>query len=79
MIDPDGPVPLYLQLAALLRERIRSGSLAPDRPIPSIVHLCQEYGLARGTVIHAIDVLRQEGLVHTVPGRGTFVSPPGVF
>lgn len=74
MIDPEGPVPRYVQLAAILRERIRSGALPPDRPIPSILSLQQEFGLARGTVLHAVDVLRQEGLVYTVPGKGTFVA-----
>lgn len=73
MVDPDGPVPLYAQLAALLRDQIASGQLPPNRPIPSVVRLQQEYGLARGTVLHAIEVLRDEGLVQVVPGRGTYV------
>jgi DNA-binding GntR family transcriptional regulator len=29
-----------------------------------------------GTVMHAFDVLRGEGLVRTIPGRGMFVVPP---
>jgi len=74
MIDPEGPVPLYQQLAAILRERIRDGELRVDRPIPSILSLQQEFGLARGTVMHAVEVLRQDGLVYTVRGKGTFVA-----
>jgi hypothetical protein len=31
-------------------------------------------GLAVGTVRRAIDILAKEGLVQTVPGRGTFVT-----
>jgi GntR family transcriptional regulator len=76
MIDPEGMEPLYLQLAAILRGRIERGDLLPNRPIPSILSLQQEYGLARGTVIHAVNVLRAEGLVKTVIGRGTFVVGP---
>ena len=75
MIDPEGPDPLYLQLAAVLRERIRAGVYPPNRPIPSVVSLQQEFGLARGTILHAVEVLREEGLVRTVQGRGTFVAP----
>lgn len=74
MIDPDGPEPLYRQVAAVLRERIESGVLPVDRPIPSIPHIQQEFGVARGTAMKAVDILRDEGLVHTVPGRGTYVK-----
>lgn len=37
--------------------------------------LQQEYGVGRDTVLRAIDILREEGLVFTVPRRGTYVSP----
>lgn len=73
MIDPDGPEPLYQQVAAILRGRIERGELLPNRPVPSALALQQEFGIARGTALHALDVLRQEGLVRTVPGRGTYV------
>jgi len=73
MIDPDGPVPLYRQLADLLREQIQRGELRPNRRIPSVATLQQEYGLARGTVLHAVKVLVDEGLVYVVTGRGVYV------
>lgn len=75
MIDPEGPEPLYRQVAAILRERIESGALQPNRPIPSAAQIQQEFGVARGTALHAIEVLRTAGLVRTVPGRGTYVVP----
>ncbi|MFJ6200219.1 GntR family transcriptional regulator [Micromonospora sp. NPDC092111] len=74
MIDPEGPVPLYQQLAAILRERIERGDLVPNRPIPSVARLQQEYGLARGTILHTVRVLVDEGLVYVVPGKGAFVK-----
>lgn len=73
MIDPEGPDPLYQQLADLLAGRIERGELVPNRPIPSVATLQQEYGLARGTILHALRVLRERGLVRIVPGRGAFV------
>jgi DNA-binding GntR family transcriptional regulator len=36
--------------------------------------LSQEHGVAIGTVKHAIEILRAEGLVRTVIGRGIFVT-----
>ncbi|MEH1012455.1 winged helix-turn-helix domain-containing protein [Micromonospora sp. CPCC 206060] len=76
MIDPEGPVPVYQQLAAILREQIERGDLLPNRPIPSVARLQQEYGLARGTILHTVRVLVSEGLVYVVPGKGTFVKAP---
>lgn len=74
-IDLRSAVPAYRQLAGILREQIESGKLAADQPVPSEATLVQEYGIARGTVRRAIEVLRDEGLVVTVQGRGSFVSP----
>jgi GntR family transcriptional regulator len=74
-VDPLSSVPVYQQVAAILRARIASGELAPDRPVPSEAQLVQEYGIARGTARRAIEILRDEGLVITVQGRGTYVRP----
>jgi DNA-binding transcriptional regulator YhcF (GntR family) len=73
MIDPMSGVPVYRQLADLLREQIASGELAPRTPLPSAKTLAQEHGIAIGTVTRAVDVLREEGLVRTIPGRGVWV------
>ena len=75
-IDRDGPTPVYVQLAAILRERIKAGELPPGRALPSETTLMQEHGLARETVRKAVRVLRDEGLVQIVQGRGVYVLPP---
>lgn len=67
------PVPLYTQLADILREMIAKGEFQPRSPLPSESYLQQEQGIARGTVRTAIGILRDEGLVVTISGRGTFV------
>jgi len=68
------PIPLYTQLADILRERIKSGELPPRSLVPSESYLQQEHGVSRGTVRMAISILRDEGLVVTISGRGTFVK-----
>ncbi len=67
--SPDWP---YQQVAATIRERIRAGGLGPR--LPSYMDLAHELEVSPMTVQRAIRVLRDEGLVHTVPGRGTFVT-----
>jgi DNA-binding GntR family transcriptional regulator len=67
------PTPLYTQLADILREMIKSGELQPRSALPSESYLQQQHGVSRGTVRMAVSVLRDEGLVVTIGGRGTFV------
>jgi GntR family transcriptional regulator len=73
-VDHEGDEYVYVQLAAILRDRIRSGSLPPGRALPSARQLSQQYEVAIGTVKRAIELLRDEGLVRTVIGRGIFVT-----
>ncbi|WP_189169621.1 GntR family transcriptional regulator [Pilimelia anulata] len=67
------PRPLYQQLAAVLRDQIRAGELAPGARLPTEAVLSQTYDASRNTVRDAIDVLRREGLVESRQGRGAWV------
>jgi GntR family transcriptional regulator len=72
-IDHDAEQPLYLQLAAILHGQIASGKL--ERRVPSVKTLTQQYGVAQGTAERALALLREEGLIRSVMGRGHFVVP----
>jgi GntR family transcriptional regulator len=74
-VDPYSSEPIYSQLAGILREKISSGELARLDSLPSESALVQEHGVSRDTARRAVAVLRDEGLVFTVPQRGTFVGP----
>ncbi len=73
-IERDAPEPPFQQLAGILRARITRGDWKPRRPIASESRLCEEFGLSRPTVRRAIAVLVADGLVFTVPQRGTYVA-----
>ncbi len=72
-IDHDAATPVYQQLATILRARIESGELPPGRVLPSEATLMQQFGIARETARKAVRVLRDEGIVHIVQGRGAYV------
>jgi GntR family transcriptional regulator len=65
--------PKYYRLKHVLRERV--AGLPGDASMPSEAELCQSYGISRTTVRKAIADLIQEGLIYTVQGKGTFVTP----
>ena len=73
-IFPDSPVPLYSQLADLLRQRVLRGLWGPGTKVPSLEALVAEFKVARVTVRQAIDILTREGLLLPQRGRGTFVT-----
>ncbi len=63
----------YLALYHALREGILNGSLASGTRLPSSRDLAVMYGISRGSVAEAYDMLLAEGYVETAVGRGTFV------
>ncbi len=61
-----------MQLAAILRTEV--ARTPPGRLLPSVRTLMQTYGVSDGTVKHALAQLREEGLIRTVQGRGSYVA-----
>ena len=67
------PLPKYYQLRETLREQIEV--LQAGQPISSENELCVAHDVSRITVRKAVTDLIHEGLLYTVQGKGTFVSP----
>lgn len=74
-LDRDAMTPMYVQLANVLRDRIRSGAIPVGRRLPSQAELEEETGgtVSRRTIKSALEVLVDEGLVQGVQGKGVFV------
>lgn len=70
-------VPPYRQIAAIIKRGILSGQYPPNARIPTESELVETYEVARSTARRAIAALREEGLVYTVPARGTYVAERG--
>jgi GntR family transcriptional regulator len=66
---------LHGQVRAELARRISSGGLPRNGQLPTERELSAEFGVSRVTVRRALASLAEDGLVHAVQGRGTFVSP----
>jgi DNA-binding GntR family transcriptional regulator len=68
-----GPDFAYVQVANLIAARIEVGEIS--HKLPAERALAEEYEVAYQTVRHAMQVLRDRGLIITRQGRGTFVAP----
>ncbi|MGW2875937.1 GntR family transcriptional regulator [Streptomyces sp. NPDC001233] len=69
----DDSRPPYIQAAEVLRREISTGHLKPGDRLPSARALQDRYGIASSTVQNALRLLKSEGLVYSVQGRGSFV------
>jgi GntR family transcriptional regulator len=72
-LDRDSPVPLYEQLAELLRAEIDSGQI--QIRVPAEMTLTQRYDVSRGTAHRAVVILVEAGYARISRGKGTFVIP----
>ncbi|TQS09221.1 winged helix-turn-helix transcriptional regulator [Microbispora hainanensis] len=60
----------------MIKARIASGEYKPGERIPSLVALIEEFGIANATGQKVMRALRADGLIHTEPGMGSFVTAP---
>jgi DNA-binding GntR family transcriptional regulator len=76
-VSADDPRPPYLQVADAIRADIAAGTLRPDQRLRSGRELAEEHGVALMTVQKALAMLRDEHVLVTRQGHGTFVAPGG--
>ncbi|MCY3878218.1 MAG: GntR family transcriptional regulator [Rhodobacteraceae bacterium] len=67
-------VPLHAEVAEVLRHEILSGDLPPGTRLPALRELTEQLGVARMTVVQAMNTLAEEGLIEKYSGKGTFVK-----
>jgi len=71
-IDKNAAEPAYLQIAAAMKELLRSGRIPSGSAMPPEKELAGRFGVSRMTMRQANDVLEREGLIERQRGRGTF-------
>lgn len=66
--------PQYVAIAGKFARDIRSGKLMPGTQLPSYAELTARHNVSAIVIRAAVDLLISQGLVRTVPRRGTFVT-----
>jgi len=74
-IDEKDARPIYVQLAAQVKEQIRRGALRPGHELPSVRDLASALGINLHTAHRAYQVLRDEGVIVLRLGRRPRVAP----
>ena len=73
-IDNKSGMPIYDQICSQLRGLILSGALREDEPLPSIRGLAKDRRISVITTKRAYEELEKEGLIYTLPGKGSSVA-----
>jgi GntR family transcriptional regulator len=73
-IDRDDPSLLHEQVAAQIRSAIAAGEAKPGERLPPTRHLAAVMGVNTNTVLRAVRLLRDEGLLELRQGRGIRVT-----
>ncbi|TVZ05555.1 GntR family transcriptional regulator [Trebonia kvetii] len=73
-IDRARPVPLHDQVAAQIRRAIADGEARPGERLPLARDLAAVLGVNKNTVLRALHILRDEGLLEFRRGRGITVA-----
>jgi DNA-binding transcriptional regulator YhcF (GntR family) len=76
-IDENSQIPKYLQVADIIVADIEDGVIQVGDRIPSINETSEEYYLSRDTVEKAYKLLRRQGVITAVRGKGFYVSSTG--
>jgi GntR family transcriptional regulator len=76
-VDRYEPVALHDQVAAEIRKAIAEGEAAPGERLPLAKDIAAVLGVNKNTVLRAMHILRDEGLLEFRRGRGmTVVGAP---
>ncbi|MGA3361267.1 MAG: GntR family transcriptional regulator [Solirubrobacteraceae bacterium] len=73
-VDRGDPTPLHEQVAAEIRRAISDGEAGPGDRIPQARDLATVLGVNTNTVLRALRLLRDEGLLEMGRGRATRVT-----
>ncbi|MDD4715241.1 MAG: GntR family transcriptional regulator [Oscillospiraceae bacterium] len=66
--------PIYEQIASQIKNLILGGALKEGGALPSMRRLAQELRISVITTKRAYEELEREGLISSVPGKGSFVA-----
>ncbi len=73
-IDRSGPLPLHDQVAGQIRRAIAEGEAGPGERLPLARDIAAVLGVNKNTVLRALHMLREEGLLEFRRGRGITVA-----
>lgn len=77
-LNNESKIPKYKQIVSSIEEAIAEGSLKKDDKLPSLNAIKDTFKLSRDTVLMAFNELKNRGIIHSVVGKGYYVSSENI-
>ena len=74
LVNPKSKQPLYEQLVEQLRRQLFLGAAQAGQALPAVRQLATELGINPNTIQKAYRRMEAEGMIVSVPGKGSFIS-----
>ena len=75
LFEPLARDSLYMGIVDQISNMILLRQVGPGDQLPTEAEMARQFGVSRTVVREAVKALAARGLIHAVPGRGTFVTP----
>lgn len=76
VVNRDSPVPLYEQVAAILRDEIKGDPASGGKCLEAQQEMAARFGVSLITIRRALQMLADEGVLIMKQGKGTFIREP---
>lgn len=77
-VKENSGIPKYKQIVASIEDAIMGGTLRKGDRLPSLNSVKNENSLSRDTVLTAFNELKARGIIHSIVGKGYYVSSENV-
>ena len=73
-LDYKSGLPIYEQLYRSVTKMAAAGVMEADEKLPAVRALAMELGINPNTVQKAYQMLERDGVIYSVPGKGSFIA-----
>ena len=70
----EGGAPIYEQIVIRITELISNGNLTENEKLPAVREVAKSLGINPNTVQKAYAILEQNGLIYSIPAKGSYVG-----
>ncbi|WP_349267231.1 GntR family transcriptional regulator [Flavivirga aquatica] len=73
-INKNSDIPKYQQLVNAINNALANNTMIAGDMLPSVNSICKDYKLSRDTVFKSYSILKEQGVIDSVPNKGYYVA-----
>ena len=73
-LDPESGIPVYQQIAQTVKQDVMMSKMYVGEQLTSVRKLAKQLSINPNTVQKAYAILRKEGIIYSVKGKGDYVA-----